>query len=100
MGSQGNGKYYRISFSGLIAAEIKKLIKEAKAAGIGPAFVKALQQAMFRMEHDPWEFGEQIGRLHHGKAVIHVAMIKPLLIEFVIQEERPIVFIRRVQLLF
>jgi hypothetical protein len=99
MASEGNGTLYQISFSGLIAQELKKLSKHAKAAGVGKEFVEALELAVFRMRHDPWGFGEMVGRLHHAKAVIHVRLVKPLLIEFAILEEKPIVFIKRVQLM-
>jgi len=95
-----NGTLYEISFSGFIAQEIKKLHKNAKAMGIGKEYVEALTYAVFRLQHQPWSFGELVSHLKVAKLMVHVRIVKPLLIEFAIHEEKPIVFIKRVELCY
>jgi len=101
MPKEGNGQpiVFKVSFSGALAQELKKLHKRAKSAGLGDAYLEALRVAVFRMKNDPWGFGELIGRMKNSPWSIHVRVIKPLLFEFGIHEEEPIVFIRRVQLM-
>jgi hypothetical protein len=98
MYSVGNGQHYQISFFGTLAQELKKLKKRANAAGLGSAYVAALEYAIFRMQHDPWGFGELKALLQHARLHIHVAVIKPLIIEFGIHEDKPIVLIKSVRL--
>jgi hypothetical protein len=99
MASKGNGQQFKISFSGLLAPELKKLHERAKEAGLGDAYLNALETAVFRMEHDPWEFGELIREVKKPPLKVHVAVVKPLVIEFSIHTEKPIVFIKRIRLL-
>lgn len=99
MSSQGNGQRYQITFSGFLAQEMKRLHSLAKEAGMGEAFVEALEQAVFRMQHDPWGFGELTRRVKKPPLSVHVRTIRPLIIEFAIHEEKPIVLIKRVGLL-
>jgi hypothetical protein len=99
MGSAGNGQHYGIAFFGSLAQEIDKLHDIAVAAGLGNAFLAALEYAVFRMQHDPWEFGELIQHLKHARLKIHIRIVKPLVIEFGIHEEKPLVLIKRIRLM-
>ena len=99
MASKGNGQHFKITFSGLLAPELKALHQRAKKAGLGDAYVEALETAVFRLKHDPWEFGELIRKVMQPPLKIHVGIVKPLVIEFAIHEEKPIVLIKRIQLL-
>ena len=98
MAHQGNGKpvEYRVSFSGEIAEQLKALKKRADAAGLGSAYLDALHLATHRTRYDPWGLGELVRRLPHLRLSIHIRVIKPLLIEFGIHEELPLVLIKRV----
>jgi hypothetical protein len=87
MASKGNGQHYQITFSGFMAQELKKLHKRAKAAGLGKAYVDALELAVFQMQHDPWEFGELIRRLKTPPLKIHVRIVKPLVIELLFMKK-------------
>jgi hypothetical protein len=51
------------------------------------------------MQHDPWEFGELIQHLKHARLKIHIRIVKPLVIEFGIHEEKPLVLIKRIRLM-
>lgn len=75
MASAGNGQHYKIAFFGSLAQEIKDLHNIAKEAGLGNAFIAALEYAVFRMQHDPWEFGELIQHFKHARLKIHVGTI-------------------------
>ncbi len=99
MASKGNGQHFKITFTGLLAPELKKLHERAKEAGLGDAVVEALETAVFRMQHDPWELGELVRTVKKPPLKIHVAVVKPLVIEFAIHQEKPVVLIKRIQLL-
>jgi hypothetical protein len=98
MAPEGNGKpvLYQISISGDLVQHLKTLRKRAQAVDLGNAYDDALRSALYRLQHDPWGFGELIGDLKYMRLKIHVGVIKPLLIEFAIHEERPLVFVKRV----
>ena len=98
MAIEGNGKpvLYHISISGDLVQHLKTLRKRAQAVDLGNAYDEALRFAVFRLQHDPWGFGELIGDLKNMNLKIHVGVIKPLLFEFAIHETKPIVFIKRV----
>jgi hypothetical protein len=64
--------------------------------GLGAAYDDALRTAILRLQHDPWSFGELIGDLQHMQLKIQVAVVRPLLVEFAIHEEKPLVFIKRI----
>ena len=101
MPTEGNGQplFCKISIDGALAKELKLLRVRAKEAGVGGAYLDALQVAIFRMQNNPWGFGELVRRLKKSPWSIHVRCIRPLIIEFAISEEHPVVYIRRVQLL-
>ena len=99
MASKGNGQHYQLIFSGFLAQELKLLNKRAKAAGLGKAYLEALDSAVFQMQHDPWAYGELIGHVEQPPLKVHVRIVKPLVIEFAIHENKPLVLIRRIQLL-
>ena len=101
MPAEGNGQpvQFKISFAGALAKELKTLHARAREVGLGDAFIDALRVAVSRMQNNPWSFGELVRRLKKSPWSIHVRCIKPLVIEFAICEERPVVYIRRVQLL-
>ena len=99
MASTGNGQHYQITFTGYLAQELKKLHQGALQSGLGDAYLKALERAVFLMQHDPWEFGELVRRVPNPPLKIHDGIVRPVLVEFAIHEKKPIVVIRRVQLL-
>jgi hypothetical protein len=99
MPALGNGQKYQIVFSGYVAQELKTLHHRAKALGSGKAYVESLEHAVFRMEHAPWEYGELVRRVAVPPLSVHVGVTRPLLIEFAIHEARPIVLIKRVELM-
>jgi len=101
MPNEGNGHpiLFKISFAHAIAEEIKLLHTQAKEADLGAAYLDAIRTAVFRMRNNPWGFGELIRRMPRSPWSIHIGIVKPLLVEFAIHEEQPIVHVRRVQLL-
>lgn len=101
MSNEGNGQpvLYKVSFSGVLAEELKAQGELARSLGLGAAFAEALRTAVFRMRHDPWSFGELIFRFKQAQWSVHIRVIQPLVFEFAISEKAPAVYIRRAQLL-
>ncbi len=100
MPTQGNGKplVYKVIVSGKIAQDLDVLRTRAKEGGVESDYLLALETAGNRLRQDPWNFGELIMRLPHFKLQIHVRVVHPLLIEFAIDEDKPLVYIKRVDL--
>jgi hypothetical protein len=98
MPSDGNGTVWRVAFGGTVGKDLKVLYQQAKAAGLGQAYIGALKFAIQRIGQDPMAFGELVRRLPKSAMIVHVRIIRPLLIEFAIHEESHRVLIQRVEL--
>lgn len=98
--SQGNGKPgFKLSIPAVVFDEIKKLGKEAVAAGVGPAFVAALKRINERLQRDPRNFGEARYHLKTIRQTIFQAAVAPLVVSYSVHEDHPIVFVRWFKLL-
>ena len=101
MNHHGNGRpvMYRISVPGPVSASIESEQLRATLDGKGEAFLAAMRYAIARIRHEPLGLGEAIFPLRNAKLIVHLAFLPPLVIEFGVHEELPLVFIRRVSYL-
>jgi hypothetical protein len=85
--------------SGVIANELKRIQKQAKAEGRGQQALAAIRRIWQRLVSDPLEFGEPVYRLPALRLQVRHAAVRPLKIDFAVSEDWLLVFIKGVKLL-
>jgi hypothetical protein len=85
------------------AANTKDLVKarflEAVVDGSGQRFLTALRAVVERLQRDPHAFGEPLYRLPALKLLVYHGVLAPLVVDYGVHEEQPLVFIRGVRVL-
>ena len=96
MSSQGDGLpiRYDVRMSEHTRALVKQLHRRARQAGSGPQFRAALRQVITRLSQDPLTFGEPLYRLPALRLLVRQAGVPPLVVDYAVHEDRPLVFIR------
>jgi hypothetical protein len=96
MTSEGNGQSvpYEVSLSAQAKAVLKRHHQEAMEKGAGQAFLAALRQIIDRLSKDPLTFGEPPYRLPVLQLAVRHAAVLPLVVDYAVHEQRPLVFIR------
>jgi GAF domain-containing protein len=80
--------------SGQTRAAVLRLHRQALERGEGQAFLAAFRRIVERLRSDPLTFGEPMYRLPALKLRIRHAAVLPLLVDYAVHEELPLVFIR------
>jgi hypothetical protein len=101
MSTQGNGPplVYSIHLTGKTRELVKQRFLEAVQAGRGPRFLAALRMIVERLRREPHRFGEPLYRLAALKLLVYHGAIAPVVVDYGIHEEKPLVFIRAIQIL-
>lgn len=101
MTSQGNGQPVRheVTMSAATRAVFDQLHAQAIGEGIGPQFAAAFRKVVDRLRNDPLNFGEPQYRLPALRLLVCQGVIVPLVVDFAVHEDRPLVFIRGFKLL-
>jgi hypothetical protein len=96
MTSRGNGHPvpYEVILSGAVAAIVKQLHAQAMHLGTGPRFVAAFREIIERLHEDPLAFGEPQYRLPALHLLVCQGVVAPLIVDFAVHEDRPLVFVR------
>ncbi len=94
-----NGGQFEVHCSGKIAKVLLQIQNEANEQGRGKAVAAAFRQIVFRLRQDPLSFGEPVYRLPALRMQIRTAGMRPLVIDFAVCEDRPLVFLKGVVLL-
>ncbi len=96
MSGEGNGepRQYHVSMSQQTKAALKKLHAKAAEAGTGHQFLAALRQIIEQLQTTPTTFGEALYRLPALKLLVCQAVVTPLVVDYAVHEDRPLVFIR------
>jgi hypothetical protein len=96
MTREGNGQVtpYQMSMSQQKEAVLKDLHEQAIQAGTGLQFFAAFRQIAERLHTDPFVFGEPQYRLPVLKLQVRQAIVAPLVVDYAVHEEQPLVFIR------
>ena len=99
MAAQSNGSpRYEVHGSGAIAAAIRQLHHRATRQGRGATLTKAIRQILDRLERDPFNVGEPAYRLAAMRLQVRTVIVTPLVIDFAVSEDLPIVSIKGVKL--
>jgi len=101
MSTAGNGQapVYQVTFSGQTRERARQLHQEAAESGAGQQFVQAMRTIVQRLQSEPMNFGEPLDRLPSLKLQVRQGIVAPVVVDFAVHEERPLVFIRGLKLL-
>ena len=100
MSNSANGRrQYYLDFADFVADELRKLQRIATHRGQGKAFAAAFRRIFRALRKDPNAVGEVLYRLPVLKLQIRTVVVAPLVIDFAVSEERPIVYIKSGKLL-
>jgi hypothetical protein len=94
-----DGGRYEVHCSGLIARRLKQIQKRAKIQGRGEQVLSAIRQIWHRLSYEPLEYGEPLYHLPALRLQVRHGATGPLLIDFAVHEDLPLVFIKGVTLL-
>jgi hypothetical protein len=99
--TEGNGQpiVYKVDYAAKIGERIKALHLQAANKGQGHKFIRALRAILTRLRENPRELGEPLYRLPLLKLVIYQAVIAPVVVDYGVHEEKPLVFIRGISVL-
>ena len=86
-------------YSAVIARILRNIQERATSEGRGELVLDAIRQIHQRFRANPMNFGEPLYRLPAMRMIVHCAMVLPLVIDFGICEDRPLVFIKDIRLL-
>jgi len=100
MAGPGNGaRRFEVDCSGALAKTIRRIHRQASLQGRGKAVTKAFRQIIRRLEIDPFQTGEPAYRLPSLRMQVRTVIVRPLVVDFAICEDWPLVFIKGVKLL-
>jgi hypothetical protein len=100
MAAPGNSAgRYQVHCSGAIAKSIRRIHQRAWQQGRGKAVTRAFRQIVRRLEVDPLGTGEAAYRLPSLRMQVRSVAVRPLVIDFAVCQDRPLVFIKGVKLL-
>jgi len=89
---------FRLAISGAISARIRELFVAARAQGRGAEFRAAIAKALAKLENDPVGCGEPSFRYKHLGLVNYVVIEPPVVFAYCVDEDRKIVYLKRVLL--
>ena len=91
---------YKIArVSAAMAARIRELDGQAKAAGIEKDYRATMRRVYRRLAADPTEFGEPTFTFTHLSLRNYVVVLAPVVVEYCVDESRRIVYLRKINLL-
>ena len=98
-GQPENPQTYRLSYSGVVVAQIAAILEAAQVRGILGIVGDALRRMEEILATEPLGFGEAQFRLPGMRVLERVGVIHPICINYAVSEDRPIVFIKRITVL-
>jgi hypothetical protein len=100
MAKLGNhGPRYTVHGSGKIAETIRRVQRLAKEQGRGQQALAAIKEIVRRLQEDPNELGEPLYGLSVLGLEVRTCAIRPVAVDFAVDQERFLVFIKGVKLL-
>ncbi len=99
MTTEGNGTVYEVKFSQNIKEIIIRLHLQEAARGKGQRFLEALRIIHHRLQRAALNFGEPLFHLRALKLTVYQAVVTPVVVVYVVHEEKPLVFLKDVKLL-
>ena len=82
-----------------MAERLRRLQRQAAREGRGQAMVAAFKRLVHRLQRNAPGVGEPLYRLSVLRMQVRTVVIRPLAVDFAVCEDRPLVFIKSIQLL-
>lgn len=83
---------YRVSYSERVRQELLRLAGQARDQGFGPEFIAAVKELDRRLRIYP-QFGQPLCDLKLEPAQIWIGVVPPLVVRYVLDEERRLVMV-------
>jgi hypothetical protein len=100
MADEPHGSHrYEIRGSGAIAQSLRRVQQQAVSEGRGEQALAAIREIARRLQLNPSEQGEPLYSLPALHMQIRSIAVRPLVVDFGVCEDRPLVFIKAVTLL-
>lgn len=90
---------YQIGYSGAVGETLRQLQRQATSRGQGKAFAAAFRRIVRALHKDPNAVGEPLYRLPILRLQVRTVAVSPLVIDFAVSEDRPVVYIKSGKLL-
>ncbi len=87
-----NPSHYRVVYSERVRQELRRLLDQANARGLGRQFLDAVKQIDSRLSIYP-QFGEPLRDLQTEGETLWIGTIPPLTVQYLVDETRRLVFI-------
>jgi hypothetical protein len=96
MTRQGNGQSvpYDVRMSQQTRVVLQELHHQAVQSATAHEFLAALRQIVERLQGDPGSFGEAQYHLPALNLQVRQAIVVPIVVDFAVHQDRPLVFIR------
>jgi hypothetical protein len=83
----------------MIAQALRQIQRRAAREGRGEEVLSAFRQIARQLQADPVNLGEPLYRLPNLRMQVRSVAVRPLVVDFGVCEDRPLVFLRSVKLL-
>jgi hypothetical protein len=93
------GRRYQVHGSGLIVQSLRRIQRQAVRQGRGEEVLSAFRQIARQLQREPLRAGEPLYRLPGMRMQIRSVAVRPLVVDFGVCEDQPLVFLRAVKLL-
>jgi hypothetical protein len=90
---------YEIHGSAIVLDALRQAQRRSAREGRGPQVLTALRLLRRRLQQDPFKLGEPLYRLTALRVQVRTVVISPLVVDFGVCDDRPLVFIKGVTLL-
>ena len=97
--SSANGGAYEVHCSEANKQALRRIQRQASLQGRGAQAIAAFREIIHRLMHDPMSAGEPHYRLPVMRIQVRSVTVRPLIVDFGVCEDRPLVFIKAVKLL-
>jgi hypothetical protein len=85
---------YRVHASAVMLKVLRQIQRRADREGRGDKALSALRHIHQRLQQDPTAVGEPLYRLPGLRMQVRTVVVRPLVIDFAVAEDRPLVFIK------
>jgi hypothetical protein len=93
------GQGYEVHGSQKIVEDFRRVQRQAAAEGRGEQALSAVKRIYRQLQQHPTDAGEPAYRLPGLRMQVRTIVIRPLVVDYAVCEDRPIVFIKGVKLL-
>lgn len=96
---EDHGGRYQVHASGVVLEMIQQIQRRTDRESRGAQVLASLNHIYQRLEHDPLKLGEPLYRLSALRLQIRTWIVLPLVVDFAVHEDRPLVLVQGAKLL-